>query len=318
MDSMDYPSIKEAWIYSNEKIFELRAAVAKSRKIDKAVSVVTVGSFARREASRCSDLDFFIISEKAISDDDSKKMCEEISRIAKRLNIRDPSPGGAFAQCTTSSGLLSKIGGASDSNKSLTLRMLFLLESEWLSGQDYYDKTFSDAVVRYIGDSITQHQLCLFLLNDIIRYYRTICVDFEQKTSGSGGKSWGDRNIKLMFSRKLLYFSGIISVAETAQHTCGKKREILADCLRKTPIKRISAVCENHSAQVLSRYNDFLKFLSDPESRASLADTTADRNCHSESFRLMKNGGHHFSWELDRLLSLVYHSGHPIHHALKF
>lgn len=314
----NYPGIKEAWTYSNEKISELRAAVAKSRKIDKSVSVVTVGSFARREASRCSDLDFFIISDKTISEDDSRVMCEEMSRIAKRLGIRDPSPGGAFAQCTTGSALLSKIGGASDSNKSLTLRMLFLLESEWLSGQDYYEKTFKDAVIRYIGDLITQHQLCLFLLNDIIRYYRTICVDFEQKTSGTGGKSWGDRNIKLMFSRKLLYFIGIISVAETAQHTCEKKREILADCLRKTPIERIAMVCQIHSAQVLDRYDGFLKFLSDPGNRASLAGTTADRSCHSESFRLMKNGGHHFSWELDRLLGLVYHSGHPIHHALKF
>lgn len=318
MDWMNYPSIKEAWTYSNEKISELRTAISKSKKIDKTVGVVTLGSFARREASKCSDLDFFIVSEANISKEDSKVMCDEISRIAHRLGIRDPSPGGTFAQCATRSALLSKIGGADDSNKSLTLRMLFLLESEWLSGEAYYDKVFNDAVIRYIGDKITQHQLCLFLLNDIIRYYRTICVDFEQKTSGAGGKSWGDRNIKLMFSRKLLYFSGIIAVAETAQHTCTQKREILAGCLRKTPIERLSSICQGHTDQVLGRYNDFLSFLSDPKSRASLVGTTADRNDHTESFRLMKNGGHHFSWELDRLLSTVYHSGHPIHHALKF
>lgn len=318
MDWMNYPSIKEAWIFSNEKIDNLRKAISKSKKIHKKVSVVTLGSFARREASGCSDLDFFIVSEASVSRENSRLMCDEVSRIACRLGINDPSPSGAFGQCATKSVLLSKIGGADDSNRSLTLRMLFLLESEWLSGEDYYEKVFNDAVIRYIGEKITQHQLCLFLLNDIIRYYRTICVDFEQKTSGTGGKSWGDRNIKLMFSRKLLYFSGIIAIAETAQHTCAKKREILAGFLRKTPIERLSSICQGHTDQVLGRYDDFLKFLSDPKSRASLAGTTADRNDHSESFRLMKNGGHHFSWELDRLLSAVYHSGHPIHHALKF
>jgi len=45
-----------------------------------------------------------------------------------------------------------------------------------------------------------------FLLHDLIRYYRTICVDFEYKTY-ENGKPWGDRNIKIQFSRKFLYFS---------------------------------------------------------------------------------------------------------------
>lgn len=78
-----------------------------------------------------------------------------------------------------------------------------LLESDWLYGQEIYRGLFRSIIERYIGQKITQHQLARFFLNDLIRYYRTICRFPEYKTA-NGGKSWGDRNLKLMFSRKLL------------------------------------------------------------------------------------------------------------------
>ena len=159
--------------------------------------------------------------------------------------------------------------------------------------------------------------MCRFLLNDLVRYYRTICVDFEYKTH-DGKKSWGDRNIKLMFSRKLLYFSGLLVIAETVQHTRNTKISKVLLYLNMTPIERVISICGQKSEKSLLLYDKFLEKLSKDEVRKILCNTEQERDDQSDEFRVFKNEAHHFTWELSRLLTEVYDSAHPIHLAIKF
>jgi len=278
------------------------------------IIVVVVGSLARREASEESDLDYFIVCGDV---GELGGVIADINRAIEAVGLKPPSINGAFGAVVSKEDFLRAIGGSEESNGELTRRMLFLLESDWLSGEYEYKQLRVEIIERYIWDGITQHQLARFFLNDLIRYYRTICVDFAFKTS-NGGKSWGDRNLKLMFSRKLLYFSGVLAAAETAQSACDSKRQELLRLLELPPLDRIVDVCGADGARVLRGYDNFLSWMSDPSRRALLRETVEDRKLHSELFREMKNAGHHFSWELESLLHRRFAPTHPIYQAILF
>lgn len=305
--------IKDAKGYSDEIILKIRSRL-EAVTLPSSLSIVTVGSFARREASSQSDMDFFIIKN---GQEDGKKEIEKFREVVSELSIRMPGSSGTFDEVVALDEMVCNIGGIYDDPKKLTKRLLILLEGEWLFNKDLFDNLIDKLLQTYVKDSITQHQLCRFLLNDLIRYYRTIGVDFENKTC-EGGKPWGDRNIKLMFSRKLLYFSGILAVAETAQQTPETKREILKKYLRRTPIERIEDICGARARKMLEMYDEFTRQMALPETREMLKATTVERESHTSEFRELKNMGHHFSWELSRLLSETYDSSHPIHLAIKF
>lgn len=307
-----FTNIQRAKDYSENVVVRLRTAMDALAREHPEASVVIVGSLARGEASPLSDLDYFAIYKGVRPPDD---YLEEVRRIISAEGLRAPAKGGAFAEFVSTQELLESIGGQDESNKILTKRMLLLLESEWITSESTFQNIIDALIGKYIRDEITQHQLARFFLNDVIRYYRTICVDFEHKTV-NGGKSWGDRNLKIMFSRKLLYFSGILAAAQTTQSDGAFKRAELRRLLRLCPIDRIWDVCGEQAHRVLAQYDQFLSWMSDEDTRELLRKTTGVRADHTPRFREMKNAGHHFSWTLESLLHQRYAPTQPIFQAL--
>jgi hypothetical protein len=172
---------------------------------------------------------------------------------------------------------------------------------------------------RYIGEGMTDHQLALFLLNDIIRYYRTMAVDYEFKTNeGENPKPWGIRNIKLVFSRKLLYASGLFSVAMTADRSREQKIALLETLFDMPVIDRMIEMCGRPNMEaVLASYDHFLDRLESGGARERLKGLERhERN--DPLFRELKNEGHHFTRELLKLFEATFDSTHPIHRAIVF
>lgn len=317
-------TIERAKKYSESKIQEIRDGLA-GLELNQDEIVLTCGSYARREASTESDIDFFIITSQQPpqSGQPSKQSdppwVESVKDEIGKVVPIEPSSEGAFSKVEHRDSMLLNIGGDSDTNQKITRRMLFLLEGEWLFNEDGFKLVKHKILERYIGEGMTDHQLALFLLNDIIRYYRTIAVDYEFKTvEGEKPKPWGIRNIKLIFSRKLLYASGLFSVAMTADRARDKKIAILEELLEMPAIDRMVKICGKAKMEgVIKSYDYFLESLENKEIREKLKKLDKDQR-GDPLFRELKNEGHHFTRELLKLFEDTFDTTHPIRRAVIF
>jgi len=194
-----------------------------------------------------------------------------------------------------------------------------LLEGEWLSNEEGFDSIRKCVIERYVKGTPKDHQLALFLLNDIIRYWRTIAVDFAFKTTeGDSPKPWAIRNIKLVFSRKLMYAGGLFAVGMTVDRTEESKVKILEDLFRMPVIERMKYLCgPNRISKALASYDFFLRAMEDDAVRNHLKKLTLEGR-YDPLFRDLKNEAHRFTRELLGAFERTFHSTHPIRRAVIF
>jgi hypothetical protein len=121
-------AIDDAKQYSEQKLAQLREALRDV--VPKDEMIVINGSYARREASAGSDIDFYILTR---GDAAEPKWAEAVRQKIAEIVPIEPAEGGAFARVEPRDTLLRNIGGENDDNQNLTRRMLLLLEGEWLS-----------------------------------------------------------------------------------------------------------------------------------------------------------------------------------------
>lgn len=307
-----FVQIEENEKFSMEIISALRKELEASLSGD-AFTVVIGGSFGRHEASSESDCDFFVIHDSSF--ENAESLLQTVREISANHVSKPPSKDGPFAKPQDVEKMLHHIGGEGDSNSNITRRILFMLECEWLYNKEKRIEYLDKLINKYVKDDVSSEQIGMFFLNDVIRYYRTVCVDFEFKTR-EGDKPWGDRNIKLVFSRKLLYFGGILATAELYELDADSKRERLRELLLMPPIQRMRHICNEKANDALELYDGFLKKISDPEVRKFLKKIGPDQKYDAPLFRDLKDQGHKFTDALIRLLDEQYDNAHPIHHGL--
>jgi len=317
--------IENASKFTQEKLEKLRtklADVLSESDFKDEITIITTGSYGREEASAESDLDLFIlfdadeVVEHAIPDELAK-----ITRVITEDVPSDVGDTGTFGtdKVIKFSEMLQNIGGQNDDNMKLTRRMLFLLEGTWLYGEKRFNTYQKRLLEKYIKEDSPNGYLSKFFLNDIIRFYRTMATDFEYKVH-EGNKEWGLRSTKLRFSRKLLYFSGIIVVAEVAELSQSKKIEKSKELLQLPVLKRVREISTEkaESEKILSIYEEFLESISDPDIRQKLQATRKDERSESEEYIKLRDLSREFSHALANWLKSRYSQEHEIHHSLLF
>lgn len=309
---MSNKAIENAKTYSNNILDALRGEF-KEQGLGEGFCIVVVGSFARKEASESSDLDYFLLTKQDV--DISEKVKQSIKALVQEKSFKPCGDTETFGESVPIDELTSNIGGIDDSNQRLTRRMLFLLEGSCLYDNTLFKYFRKELIKQYIKDTVSDHKSSRFLLNDIIRFYRTMATDFENKASERNKKP-NIRNIKLTFSRKLLYFSGIIVIAETVQKTREDKIKETLLLLEMPPLERVKYIFEHRADKALMSYNQFLAKISNSETRKNIENDPDTRK--NGEFRKLKNQSKHFSWALSAMLKDVYDDAHPIHHSLIF
>jgi len=313
-----FDTISDIRAFSHSRLDALHSRLASTFGEEASFAVVTCGSYGRLEASRQSDCDYFVIVDRQSgTSPPGYPHLQEIQQAINEVVGIEPSAGGAFATIHDVQDMLTNIGGTAESNHALTRRMLFLLEARAIYNAKLVDRARTSVLERYIHNEIAADNLARFLLNDLIRYYRTICVDFEYKTVEEG-KAWAIRNIKLQFSRKLLYFSGVIAVAETEGLDAAQKRKRLAELLALSPLLRLHQVCGSHVDEALAEYDHFLGRLMRDDVRQTLNDPEVGPGSQNTEYRELKDRGEHFSHALERSLEQTYRPDSRIRHALLF
>jgi hypothetical protein len=256
-----------------------RAALLDGIAIDASAAVVLMGSWGRHELTGGSDDDYLVLVRGFAPADGWGAEQDAAARIADRF-ARDPggfsAPGrqGVFAEVVYSADLL-RVGLDDDTNTNLTRRMLLVLESVAACHADVLAGVRLDVIHDYLSDALRDQRPPRFLLNDLVRYWRTIGVDFVAKDRERGGAGWGLRNAKLRTSRKLLFASGLLPVLRCHELGAEAIAPFLAAQFALPPTDRVADAFLRydaiaHGAEALAAYDAFVALLDDEDARAEL------------------------------------------------
>lgn len=314
-----WTAISTARATSDEILSKLENAVAYLQ--DPNLSVVVTGSLGRGEANNDSDADWMLLADGP-SNPDHAVLARELGKRISEVVPRDVGPTGTFAGIVPSHDLIHYIAGTRDTNENLTRRILLLSESRALSNKVVRDRVIRNLLARYVvndrsvaSKSGIPHAVPHFLLNDIFRYWRTMASDYASKMWDRDRKGWGIRNVKLRFSRKLLFIWGLLAsfsgkLWPTEAMSAAKNDDeylfLLAELIREqtdvSPLELLArAVRETDdntiADRIFSSYDHFLGVLADHDARARLesvqfTDATNDKTYDDlrESSREFRSG----------------------------
>jgi predicted nucleotidyltransferase len=168
-------------------------------------SFLVFGSLARDELTRGSDVDWALLIDGAAS----PQHLDAAKEVARLLRDRPPGPTQVFGCPIFSHDLVHLIGGDADTNRNTTRRILLLLESRTLfEHAGVRERVMRQLLRRYVEEDRGYHvaqdytvRVPRFLLNDIVRFWRTMAVDYASKRRERDSDGWAIRNFKLRVPR---------------------------------------------------------------------------------------------------------------------
>jgi len=265
-------------------------------------SVVVFGSLARDEFLQGSDLDWTLLIDGRTMTE-QRRITSELAREFELAGFGKPGRTGIFGHMASSHDLVHHIGGDADTNKNTTRRVLLLLESQAIGDRDAHERTIRAILDRYVEDDAgfvsaegSPFKVPRFLLNDIVRFWRTMAVDYAAKRAERADDRWALRNAKLRMSRKLLFVAGLLlcfsvelhpseDIAEPATEPEQYRRSLVSHLLRFVGVPPLELLAQTLALQervetvrlIFDSYDEFLSIIESQRDHLSSLPPLASR-----------------------------------------
>lgn len=253
------------------------------------VNIYCAGSLGRGDIGNKPDLDLFILSNNRECKERrlySLRLIAEIIDVNKKLGFPEFSNDGQYLKVYSFPDMLDALGSPKDDNENLfTVRMLLLLESRPIFNEELYNSHVENTLGHYFRDMRGRASFKpLFLLNDLLRFWRTLCLNYELIRDDTD-RPWRKKNINLKFSRMLTIFGTVlpIIVEPATNQRCVYKLMTLS------PMERLAHGLDmlgddsllNEFRGFISHYESFLEMKDQMGSKLSLDDVSLDRKSRS-------------------------------------
>jgi hypothetical protein len=242
---------------SAERLLATQGAFRSFKLVDdrhKHVTVFATGSLGRHEMGTYSDLDVFIIDcargidydEPRLGHLETVLLVADLVRAGHAAGFPPFSRDGEFLQVHRLDHLERYLGKPDEDKLNVfTARMLLLLESQCLVGQSAYEHCVDFVLGRYWAeDKAHTNFKPTFLANDIVRYWKTLCVSYEGWREDPGLTLSASARIdllKLKFNRAWLCFNGLAYLL--LGDPSGKfPRSHGRQLVRLTPVQRMTEI----------------------------------------------------------------------------
>ncbi len=328
---MALPHVDAARESSHEHFRGLRAVLDPLLSYRKDATCVVFGSLARREFTSGSDIDWTLLVD-GDAEADHLGLANRLEGRLQEAKLRPPTRGGAFGQLTFSHDLVHRIGGDDDTNRNTTQRLLLLLESAPVGNPEAYERVVRQVLTRYVEEDLvgardTPYGVPRFLLNDVVRYWRTMTVDFAHKRRARNAEGWALRTAKLRMSRKLMYTSGLLRCfscglllpARATPSPFASTRDVvdhLLGLVKTTPLDVVAGVMlayldelSGPAARLLAAYDEFLGLLDDAGWRKHLKDLAPGDADGDPAYRAVRELGGRFE---DALTEIFFDRDTPV------
>jgi len=280
------------WQRSRQTLQQIRNIVSESLPAE-VETIYVCGSMGRMEQLPASDCDLVIVTKDDVDPGSSRgqQIHADLWSQLESLGLIRPKPHGIFSATVTCSQLIdpSSRGRVDEDQFVYGKRIQLLLDSQPIAHQNRFRQLQSDVLSRFQRTEDAREEQWLALLNDVIRYWKSLSTRTIWLDDVSRG-DWRYLNVKFRHSRNLLIF-GLLLLLGEASRRHHSSRDWLRDRLSLTPLERVNLVSEfTACVPLLEQYAEFLNQMSNRDLVAALKSEEPICNETPEYEGLMKNG----------------------------